>query len=1260
MGRKFPGYEQGLKPEFKFLSDKAVIVQAWKKAHEYIRRHNWYSDTLDLDVSCIELDALYEEIHSLFSAERYKRYRPDPMRVIPAPKSCSGWTIEDGQFVCDEEKLSLRPLAHLTIKDQTISMLFLMCLANIIENRQGRPIRYGTHSINSAVSYGNRLLCSWDFDESQSDICGTFLWGNAETYDRYYLDYQAFISRPGDFLSEYCKSAPEENAYYTVTVDLSRCYDRIIRKELLAKIRQECANAKIDEDFFTALAKSFGWRWDACDAELLNSYQEQLNELAPNDDGWIRGATGIPQGLVAGGFYANIYLLQLDDRFRELIRSGRSARIADTDVVILDYCRYVDDMRIVVSCNHKVWDCKGFKDAFCKWIQQLLDELAKGQVVNSEKVAVIEYVGSNARSFAEEQIAEIKNCASGPMDAKSAWELLKLNRSLWPADNACRDEDPIVVGDMVVSGVMSKIKDDTLERFVASNWRRAYNRLSSFLLDNSQNEKSRCVVDRNFSLRILNRQTDVFCDQIFRRWTRDPSKIRILRIAFDMRPDAKKAKAVIQLAMGLVRQGGVRQAYGYYILSELFRAGVTETGFSRKRIDQIKQVDRYRKVLLAGLADIVSGSKNLPWYLAHQLIMFGVLFESSEALDSVVGQASLPYRMLAAICKKTQVDLHAKVEFGPELLLAYLIKRDVGLLRPFSADIIKWMTHAEARRKCRLLAFIRSEDMEKIWEWSNAKENHTSIAYLVNKTYYNLKDIVCSDNNPFTDEIAVLRLAVALCIYLQRQPICKDGCVSPDNLEVCVSNWRKIHDATVDVRVVVRKSKRRSHQNDYLFASEEWEPREFVKVAQVGRIIRSVVSGGGEYSRMFSSSLGVFLSDDNVRTNRYAGVRSSALKRRYGLYFDRMAMGGPSVPYSPWLTSLLSSLLSWPGAWCDVRFEGIDFKGLRKECISRLHELKRCNQKGADYRIIPVDIDLKRFNDGEVTDELNVAVVQNIYPKWNDFRNDIAITSPDRRSLAEEHLADLIQMLMQNFTVRGRIIKKFKSVNLVVFPEISVLPSDVKVLERFADHMNCMVFCGLVFPEHPHNNGKRINAGLWIIPQRSVNGVGDRRVFVELLQGKQNLTADEIDAGIEPFRPVQWLVRGVREDELLWTLTASICYDATDIALLSALRDQVDCTIVASSNKDTAVYDSMAEAMRFHMYGHVVIANSGEFGGSTIQAPYRNDYERVIVHSHGQDQAVVSMATLHLNDFSKKRLRPKSTVKSRDPKTSPAGYKGRQ
>ena len=86
----------------------------------------------------------------------------------------------------------------------------------------------------------------------------------------------------------------------------------------------------------------------------------------------------------------------------------------------------------------------------------------------------------------------------------------------------------------------------------------------------------------------------------------------------------------------------------------------------------------------------------------------------------------------------------------------------------------------------------------------------------------------------------------------------------------------------------------------------------------------------------------------------------------------------------------------------------------------------------------------------------------------------------------------------------------------------------------------------------------------------------------------------------------------------------------------------------------------MATAMRFHLYGHVVVANSGEFGGSTIQAPYRQDFERVIVHAHGQNQAAILMTTLHLGDFGKSHLAKTKHPKLRDPKVSPAGYKQRK
>ena len=134
MGRVFPKYKGGLRPEFQFLSDKAVIVQAWKKAHEYIRRHNWYSDTLELDESCIQLEKLYDEIKDIFSSpEKAQEYSPGEMRLVPAPKAAGEdqWEIENDQYVIPGN-LDFRPLAHLKIRDQTMALMFMMCLANII------------------------------------------------------------------------------------------------------------------------------------------------------------------------------------------------------------------------------------------------------------------------------------------------------------------------------------------------------------------------------------------------------------------------------------------------------------------------------------------------------------------------------------------------------------------------------------------------------------------------------------------------------------------------------------------------------------------------------------------------------------------------------------------------------------------------------------------------------------------------------------------------------------------------------------------------------------------------------------------------------------------------------------------------------------------------------------------------------------------------------------------------------------------------
>jgi hypothetical protein len=100
-----------------------------------------------------------------------------------------------------------------------------------------------------------------------------------------------------------------------------------------------------------------------------------------------------------------------------------------------------------------------------------------------------------------------------------------------------------------------------------------------------------------------------------------------------------------------------------------------------------------------------------------------------------------------------------------------------------------------------------------------------------------------------------------------------------------------------------------------------------------------------------------------------------------------------------------------------------------------------------------------------------------------------------------------------------------------------------------------------------------------------------------------------------------------------WRLSAAICYDATDLSLAADLRNVSDAFIVAALNRDIGTFDAMVSALHYHMFQHVVLVNSAEYGGSTAQAPYAEHYNKVIVHHHGMDQPVVSVIELDFARF---------------------------
>jgi hypothetical protein len=287
-----------LGPSIEQLTDEVVVAQAWKKTHAYMRRHNWYADTLALDISAIGL----ESNAALWASELKKpKFSLFPLELVPAAKS-EAWKVHPTQGWRPTDQRArlanppIRPLAHLTVRDQTWATTVMLCLADCVESAQGdcaaSPF---AAQVAKTYSYGNRLLCDWKGES------GWFRWGNAETYRKFFTDYQAFLQRPVAIGRAVGEGVTSTEQVYVVSLDITRFYDCIDRPTLIAKLQEISAATEdeFDAKFWIAAEQVFDWQWSA-EARL------RARKIG------INLGDGLPQGLVAAGFFANAYLIEFD------------------------------------------------------------------------------------------------------------------------------------------------------------------------------------------------------------------------------------------------------------------------------------------------------------------------------------------------------------------------------------------------------------------------------------------------------------------------------------------------------------------------------------------------------------------------------------------------------------------------------------------------------------------------------------------------------------------------------------------------------------------------------------------------------------------------------------------------------------------------------------------------------------------------------------------------------------------------------------
>ena len=1232
-----------LTPSIDYLTDEVVIAQAWKKTHGYIRSFNWYADTLALDVSALSI-----EENAKSWAQLLKRGEPlYPLELVPAAKS-EAWVIDEGGWhpsdkskakrIEPEPKIPLRPLAHLTIRDQTWASAAMLCLADAVESEQG-DCRHSNDGAEGALrrevySYGNRLLCDWKTPKK-----AWFRWGNSDTYRKFYTDYQNFLKRPistGRIVSE---QQADEESVYVVNLDLAKFYNTIDRKELVTRLQNisKKFGHKNCPDFWTSFDRITDWKWSDDDIDLAKKHC--MGDITK----------GLPQGLVASGFFANAYLISFDQKMGAELGSNLGT---SKELILHDYCRYVDDLRLVVSSDeHSVEE---ITDLVNSWVNEQLKHYGGENLkLNESKTKVTSLSDLDNSGSMAKRIEMLQGEMSGPADrdmldsATGMLEgLLTIEDDLLPSKTVPADQ-PL----LQITGFNHDIRPDTLKRFAA-------NRLETIV-------RSKRKLDLSFggkegsSFEALDNESELLAKKLILAWMRDPALGSVLRKAIEVYPCADLFEPVLK---AIYRRSSFSDELGDelgnihsaammdYLLADLFRCAADFNGYFQvvaypptlRPYSVIELISRYAQKIIA--------SGNATVFIKRQALML-LAVVNKPVLDNggeeLIQHHQLLHRLLAGkLPAKYQEQLRALFEVAGQI---------TGDFDTYAADFLDHVADLGMKKYAAIEVFAKRGGPFWLSLWKQLKKPAVDKALLDSFKWaapqvgtsptsrkQRLAKVVASDSNGFVHESALIKLGLGL-IGLINEGEATSG-RSPASITIRVESsspfsWDKLYLPEVTGVVCAF---RKGSINDPRFEVPTWlacnhEDTQFQKVYWLGTILRTAVLGGADFtgSRWKTG-----------KTVTYKGLRTSWYKRRMGMMHAPETLVGEYSTLSTWTTELLMRCLQWPGFESShVRHDDIrgvvGLKTLEGCLMSRLEYLNSLYCESSQLPVIPTIVKRPK----KESDLFRVVTVQQLLPRNADFSLvDPELNNPAMRARHRAHLLDVCQLTVKTLEAKLRADSEESKpkADLIVFPEVSVHLDDQDVIKRLADKTQSIVFAGLVFTDH---QGKLINLARWFIPDYRDSG----RQWVIRDQGKAFMTTPEKGMGITGNRPCQHLLELEGHPEGPFRVTGAICYDATDIKLAADLCGKTDLFVIVAHNQDVNTFDNMASALQYHMYQHVVISNIGEFGGSTIQAPYKEPYDRLIAHSHGGNQISISTADIDLAAFKRKISMHKIT------KAKPAG-----
>lgn len=1315
-----------LPPRGRSLSDVVVLAQAWKKSHDFIRRHNWYADMLELDASTIDLE---DNLNRWSTEIQDASFLPKELLLVPAPKNAK-WVFRpavdqtnwEDILATDFDQLGpdptfadwtpkpkaesnpdpngpaeeviaqkLRPLAHLSIRDQTLATAVMMCLAEAVETVQGNTSQADALSARErgVVSYGNRLHCSW-IESGSMPARAKFSWGNNRTYRQYFQDYRAFLARPRRVCSELSAHLGPKRELYVVSLDIKSFFDRVDVQALMKELKRIEAQYRStygipqhlgsDDEFWSVAQRICKWKWQGKDrrqAKLIHGEGNRLLDL------------GLPQGLVAAGFFANAYVVGFDELMREAVT--QSLELAN-GVKIADYCRYVDDMRVVVEAKAgsggvvqgAFLDC--VKAFVTEKLQQHCQSLGTQRVMelSDDKCEITPYRSISAQSHLSSLMEMLNAEISGTFDLESLAQAAGgLDGLLWMSDQIDDAEEPKPsrLSLATIAVPTTDVRDDTVKRFVATRLGQLM-RQRLAMTDMAAPAKPGVALDDGVTNgMLLSHEFETTARKLIKCWSENPSLALLLRCGMDLFPHprllAPVAEALsvklFEVPAGLSTEQFRQVKVAEYVVADLFRAGSVETGFrSPEEYPEHIDIEGYREELGSLARRTLTDRPQSPWYLKQQAHLFLASIGDASQADKLSdddphldGHRSL-YRALN-FSSMSGEELQRAVPFAlvaqqlapnPRRFGVWLsdgLKKteDVELLKSVVVSVSlnrpDLMTSTLGVRSTRVPSW-RSHVPRSLQEASKASSSQRRVRG-PRKSRTLIQAMVSSDN-PFSQENGLLMLAKAL---LSAKGIVNElaGGLSPSGITLTCSDWAVLHSLPDGEDFLKVELQSDDDDSNPIYEQPSWVEPSKAWLYGLGRVLRSALTG--EYD--FTSKQYVLTEE----VGRYGGLRSTWYKRRFGLINTGRGLLEEPTPISPWLSGFLSTLLQWPGV--EFRENGASAVSTVEspEELLALVEARIAIQRALYGSRSQTPMYVLPTNDHAPLEDrpLRVAIVQPLRPKRDEIDvKDPTHWTPGTMAEHRQHLAEVCRLAHQQLRTwasaqrPGLIGADLDQpiVDVILFPELAVHPEHVFLLRRLSDKLRANIFTGLTFIQSPKVGGV-INQGLWLIrTESSAHG----RSFQYVWQGKKHPMKLEAEMGVKGYRPHVTLVEFPIGSKSPTRVAAAICYDATDLDLVADLRDKSDMFLVAALNQDVQTFDNMVAALHFHMYQPVVLANSGEFGGSTAQAPLPK-HDRLIAHMHGGNQVAVSVFEIDPSPF-KSTKKPKAP---RELKGPPAGYQGR-